>query len=157
MLRTYEDELRDQAKVLLLLNTIGEIVGRVNFQKIAYLLQRNQKLFSYDFKWWYHGPYSKDLISDIDTLVMSKLIEEDIKQENDREIYRYRLSPKGKEILDEILNDDPQLKSLLKPFKEGEQQIKKIGFGDLVKYVYELQECRDAKKRGMGTRVNIPG
>ena len=157
MLRTYENELRDQAKILLLLNTIGEVVGRVNFQKIVYLLQRNQKLFSYDFKWWYHGPYSKDLISDIDTLVMSDLVEEDIKEENDRETYRYRLSSKGREILDEILNDDPQLKSLLKSFKEGEKQIKKIGPSDLVKYVYELRECKDAKKRGMGTRVSIPG
>lgn len=157
MHRRYENELRDQAKVLLLLNTIGEVVGRVNFQKIVYLLQRNQKLFSYNFKWWYHGPYSKDLISDIDTLVMSKLVEEDITQENDREIYRYRLSSKGREIVDEILDDDPQLKSLLKPFEEGKQQIKKIGFSDLIKYVYELQECKDAKKKGMGTKVNIPG
>ena len=157
MLRTYENKLRDQAKVLLLLDMIGEVVGRVNFQKVVYLLQRNQKLFSYNFKWWFHGPYSKDLISDIDTLVMSELAEEDIKQENDREIYQYRLSSKGKEVLDEILNDDPQLKSLLKPFEEGKQQIKKIGFNDLIKYVYELQECKDAKKKGMGTRVNMPG
>ena len=88
---------------------------------------------------------------------MSKLVEEDVKQENDREIYQYRLSSKGKEVLDEILNDDPQLKSLLKPFEEGKQQIKKIGFDDLIKYVYELQECKDAKKKGMGTRVNILG
>ena len=157
MLRTYENELRDQAKILLLLNIIEEVVGRVNFQKIVYLLQRNQKLFNYDFKWWYHGPYSTDLISDIDTLVMSNLVEEDIKQENNKEIYRYRLSSKGKEILDEILGEDTQLRSLLKPFEEGEKQIKKIGFSDLVKYVYELQECKDAKKKGMGTRVSIPG
>ena len=157
MFRTYENALRDQAKILLLLNTIEEVVGRINLQKIVYLLQRNQKLFSYDFKWWYHGPYSKDLILDIDTLVMSNLVEEDIEQENDKEIYRYRLSSKGREILSEILHDDPQLRNLLKSFKEGKKQIKKIGFSDLVKYVYELQECKDAKKRGIGTKVSIPG
>ena len=157
MPRTYENELRDQAKILVLLSTIEEIAGRVNFQKIVYLLQRNQKLFGYDFNWWYHGPYSKDLISDIDTLVISNLVEEDIKQENDKEIYRYRLTSKGREILDEILDDDLRLRSLLKSFEEGKQLIKKIGFGDLVKYVYELQECKDAKKKGMGTKVSIPG
>jgi uncharacterized protein YwgA len=155
--RTYEDKLRDKAKILLLLNTIGEVIGRINFQKIVYLLQRNQKLFNYDFIWGYHGPYSKDLILNIDILVMSELMEEDIKQENDREIYRYRLTSKGREISDEILNDDPQLKRLLKPFEKGKKQIKKIGFDDLIRYVYELQECKDAKKKGMGTKVSVPG
>ncbi|MGD2250914.1 MAG: hypothetical protein PVF58_21145 [Candidatus Methanofastidiosia archaeon] len=135
MLRTYENKLRDKAKILLLLNTIGEVIGRINFQKIVYLLQRNQKLFNYNFKWGYHGPYSRNLILDIDTLVMSKLVEEDITQENDRDIYRYRLTSKGRKILNEILNDDPQLKRLLKPFEEGKKQIKKIGFDDLITYI----------------------
>ena len=156
MSRTYENELRDQAKILILLNIIEEIVGRVNFQKVVYLLQRNQKLFDYNFTWWYHGPYSKDLISDIDTLVMSGLVKENIKQKNDKVTYRYRLTDKGGAILNEILETDYQLNSLVRSFGEGKQQIEKIGFNNLVRHVYKLQECEEAKKRGIGTRVNIP-
>ena len=156
MPRTYENELRDQAKILSLLDAVEEIVGRVNFQKIVYLLQRNQKLFDYDFIWWYHGPYSKDLVSDIDTLVMSSLVEEDIKQEDDKEIYRYRLTSRGKEVLYEVLSDDQQLRNLLRLFLEGKQQIKNIGFNNLVNYVYELLECKLAKKKGIGTKIDIP-
>lgn len=103
---------------------------------------------------------AKDLAKlpkDIKTRIFSKIVEskidplrffERLKGRKDyklrigdyRVIYRYRLTFKGREILDEILNDDPQLKRLLK-----------------LTHVYELQECKYAKKKGMGTKVSVPG
>ncbi len=58
----------------------GEIVGRVRLQKLAYLAERIGCKFGFEFQYYHYGPFSEDLVNDINNAIVEKEITEEIKE-----------------------------------------------------------------------------
>ena len=58
----------------------GEIVGRVRLQKLAYLAERIGCKFGFEFQYYHYGPFSEDLVNDINNAIVEGKITEEIKE-----------------------------------------------------------------------------
>ena len=88
--------------LLIVLRTMGQIVGRTRLQKVIYLLrQRYQLPFSFRFKPYFYGPYSEELSDAVENLVALGMIEENRRYLDEGVIeYSYKLTKRGTDFLD---------------------------------------------------------
>ncbi len=137
-----------QMYLLLLLNAndASPIKHKLRLQKLMFLLQKEiieerglqPSLEKYNFDAYNYGPFSDDLIDDIEFLKDLNLIE--VSSENNTEVYR--ITEKGKKFLRNFLSKIPesQLK-LIKPFINELEKLKRkwnnVPLNKLLRYVYE--------------------
>lgn len=82
------------AKVLYLVSVNEKISGRKKFQKLVYILKHKGFDFKEDYSYYYYGPYSSTLQMEIDALVHSQLLLENVIDNN---TYEYSVTEKAKE------------------------------------------------------------
>ena len=94
---------------LLALYVVGEIRGKTKLQKLVFLLDKELNIIKdqgYNFVPYKYGPFSKELIEDVEMLILTGLVEtkEEVKEFNGEEvtIVSYRLSERGKNIARQI-------------------------------------------------------
>jgi len=81
-LRKYYEKipLKKDKWILLLLHGVGMVKGKTKLQKLIFIMQENLKEHLpdeeyYDFKPYYYGPFSKELLDDAEFLMFQGLIE----------------------------------------------------------------------------------
>lgn len=97
--------MNESLKSLLgLVSLNGEIRGRKKFQKLVYILKHMNYDFKEDYTYHYYGPYSSTLQMEIDSLVQSDLLKENV----DGKTYKYMITDKAEDITQEsiIKNED---------------------------------------------------
>ena len=109
------------------------ITGKLMFVKQAFLLAKDVipslgarfKFYPYSF-----GPYSKEFAKSVNDLIEKGYITLEV----DNDIYRFRLSTKGKEIAEDAFNKLPdKYKMILKRKRRGWDQL---GYTGIVRLVY---------------------
>ncbi|MEE9115356.1 MAG: hypothetical protein V3U09_00480 [Thermoplasmata archaeon] len=130
-----------QRWILLHLFKLGEIRGRTRFEKLLYL-QKDELRFTegnfYSFKWEHYGPFSKNLLDDLEDLVDKGLITEEImriaRKSDVANLYIYALTADGRELIPRILDELPSrtLEEL-----ESLRVFNEMPLVKLLSYVYE--------------------
>lgn len=130
-----------QRWILLHLFLFEGVKGRTRFEKLLYLQKEELRFVKgnfYSFRWLHYGPYSEELMHDLDELRDGNLISVEVKEvdvkSNVAHLFIYRLTSKGKELIPSILTELPvgTLEKLekLKPFQE-------MPLEKLMEYVYK--------------------
>lgn len=86
----FEEEYR----LLALIDQAGQIKGRKKLQKMIHLLKNSGAPFRFNYRYHHYGPYSTALQAEMDYLVESKLVTEEI----EHGAYTYTLSQEGKNL-----------------------------------------------------------
>ena len=91
-------------------NNCSPIMGRTRFQKMIFLLQATQVAsntrMDFNFIPYDYGPYSKALQLDVNRLIELSLFEEEPTMDaTGKCMYRYRITEKGKMLVDRLLTD----------------------------------------------------
>lgn len=135
-----------QRWILLYLFMFGEIKGRTRFEKLLYLQKKELRFVRgnfFSFKWLHYGPYSKELILDLDDLQEKNLISVEVREVNlasdIAHLYTYRLASKGKDLISSILKElPPETLEKLKNLK----RFNGMPLEKLLEYVYRKFEKR---------------
>ena len=97
---------------LLTLYVVGEIRGKTKLQKLVFLLDKELNIIrdhGYNFVRYRYGPFSKELIEDVEMLILIGLVktEEEVKEFNSEEvtIVVYKLTDRGKNIARKAYNE----------------------------------------------------
>ena len=99
--------IRRDVVPLLLLERMGEILGKTRFQKLMYLLQSKSDelksrdvLFRYDLH--YYGPFSADLEATLNEFAQHNLVAINVSVTSEgHPLYIYRLTGAGRRVLNE--------------------------------------------------------
>lgn len=124
-----------ESVLLLLLKYMGYINGRVMFQKLLFLLEKNYHIITgYDFVPFKYGPYCQAIQKDLHRLNDYGYIDHEELTKNDNEIlHRYQLTEIGEQQL--LENEIPHI------YDQVVQDIcydfKNYSVRQLVEYVYE--------------------
>jgi uncharacterized protein YwgA len=94
--------LQEHAKVLLLLQHAGEVLGRKKLQKIVYITQKLQFDLNQRFQFHFYGPYSEELTLEMEELCDLGFVEEMLEDKGNYAVYRYQMSEKGRHFLDHM-------------------------------------------------------
>jgi len=96
------EALEREALLLSMVGKCGEIKGRKKFQKMLYVAKAMGYPVREDFEWANYGVFSSQLQTEIDSLVNDeKILEVDISGA-ERPEYRYTLTRKGAETVEEL-------------------------------------------------------
>jgi len=91
--------------ITLILQKAGEINGRTKLQKLTYLSNLLWNGFD-DFGFHYYGPFSQDLMVEVERLEDNKFLEEEPRRTgNDRTMYKYRLTSQGEKRAHEVIRN----------------------------------------------------
>ncbi|WP_232697949.1 YwgA family protein [Brevibacillus daliensis] len=90
---------KGHAKILRLVEVLGEVKGRKKLQKIVYICKKMQVDFEERFQFHMYGPYSEELTLRVDELCSYGLMEEERESKGVIETYRYSLNDVGKDFL----------------------------------------------------------
>lgn len=91
--------LREHAKVMLLIQEAGEVVGRKKLQKMVYISKKFKFGFQEKFRFHFYGPYSEELTLQVEELIHLGFVDEKREKKGGYTQYTYTLSDKGKEYL----------------------------------------------------------
>ncbi|MHA1866281.1 MAG: hypothetical protein ACTSWZ_07230, partial [Candidatus Heimdallarchaeaceae archaeon] len=123
------------ATLLLILKHMGYVNGRVQFQKLIFLLEKNYHINTgYDFIPFKFGPYCQTIQEDIQHLVdYGYLEQEEIEKSSGEKLHRYQITEYGEQFL--LENDfgeiyDQVIQDLCYDFKN-------YSVRQLIEYVYE--------------------
>ncbi len=72
--------LTDSDIVIYVLKKLNKVRGKKALQKIIYFIKEYAVPLSYKFRWWYFGPFSKDLYDDIDFLIARDILHYDFEK-----------------------------------------------------------------------------
>lgn len=135
------------------------IKGRTRLEKLVFLCKLNGLDVGYTFKFWSHGPYSKDIIEDLNELVAQGLVEENYVESSDwwydpteaRCRYDYKITEKGKDAIKELENilvqDDKKIiQNIVKKYND-------LDIDTLLRKVYQTNVTKIAKRSGFGSTV----
>lgn len=127
--------MKREAIILLLLKHMGFINGRVQLQKLLFLLEKNYKIpTGYYFIPYRFGPYSEAIQQDLDRLVEYGYVEHGIvKKSNNETLHRYCLTEFGEQFLLD-LDVDPFFEEVIQDLC---QDFHKYNMLQLIEYVYE--------------------
>jgi len=92
--------LKEHAKLLVLLNESGEIIGRKKLQKIVYISKKLKYDFQERFNFHFYGPYSEELSLQIEELTNLGFISEVKENKGGYNQYKYEINEQGKEYLE---------------------------------------------------------
>ncbi len=105
--------LNEHAKLLLLIQQAGEIVGRKKLQKIVYIAKKLEFPFYEKYQFHIYGPYSEELSLRMEEMRDLGFISEVKEKKGGYHQFRYALSEKGEEFLTISSFDFPETKKVL--------------------------------------------
>jgi uncharacterized protein YwgA len=91
--------LEHHAKLMTLLKTAGEIIGRKKLQKIVYIAKKLQFPFQEKYEFHFYGPYSEELTLRVEELCNLGFLNETKETKGGYYQYRYRLTEDGERFL----------------------------------------------------------
>jgi uncharacterized protein YwgA len=91
--------LKEHAKLLVLFQEAGEVIGRKKLQKIVYISKKFRFDFQEKFNFHFYGPYSEELSLQIEELTNLGFIKESKENKGGYSQYKYELSKQGREYL----------------------------------------------------------
>ncbi len=142
--RSFENALEDKILLLYIFNTLKSIPSTRYIQKLVFLIyynglaEKEPMVFHYRFFNWNEGPYSKDLIEDIYSLLEMNLIT--IDEEN----LNYKITEEGRQRLNESLDFVPSEK--IKLIEEYLTAFGKLSEEELVPKVVNIDIVKHAHK-----------
>ncbi|GGE28835.1 hypothetical protein GCM10011391_04260 [Pullulanibacillus camelliae] len=110
--------LEDHAKVMTLLQSAGEIIGRKKLQKIIYILQKLNYPFQEKFQFHFYGPYSEELTLKIEELCNLSFVNEVREDKGGYHQYRYQLTHEGEDFLKNYDIHMPELDTYIQSLNE---------------------------------------
>jgi uncharacterized protein YwgA len=119
----------------------GEISGRTRLQKLAFLLveeELDDDFSGYDFVKYDYGPFSKELLSDVESLDDDGVVgENETRTRSGNRRYDYGLQPDISEQIEELAESDEDVREVLEAAQEvvdehGDKRIR-----ELLEDVYE--------------------
>lgn len=123
-----------------------EIKGRLKLMKIAFLLEEEgdiRKYFEdfYQFEPLNYGPFSRELMKDLEMLIQEGLIREKSSEVNTvigSKMIRsnYELTEKGIEYAEKIKKEDPESVEIIIKISEIKKRYNRIDTERLLTYVY---------------------
>lgn len=99
--------LENHAKVMAMLKSAGEIIGRKKLQKMIFIAKKMQFPFYERFRFHMYGPYSEELTLRMEELCNLGLVEEKNEKKGGYYQYSYRLTQEGETFLDNYEWDMP--------------------------------------------------
>jgi uncharacterized protein YwgA len=91
--------LKEHAKLLVLFQEAGEVIGRKKLQKIVYISKKFRFDFQEKFNFHFYGPYSEELSLQVEELTNLGFIQESKENKGGYSQYKYELSTQGREYL----------------------------------------------------------
>lgn len=91
--------LENHAKLMAVLQSSGEIVGRKKLQKMIFIAKKLNFPFYEKYDFHFYGPYSEEVTLKIEELVNLGLVVETQEKVGGYVQYRYSLSDKGEQFL----------------------------------------------------------
>ena len=91
--------LRRHAKIIRLIETVGEVSGRKKLQKMVYIAKHLDMDFDERFEFHMYGPYSEELTLRVDELCNMGLLDEQVETKGAIHMYRYTLNDTGRDFL----------------------------------------------------------
>lgn len=118
------------------------IIGRTRLEKLVFLIsqkvltQPGRRITSkkYTFRADRFGPFSEEVYDDFNTLLMFSLVEYD---ENEN---TYKITNKGKELVNKIINSNKIPISLMLDVENIKKRWNKASLNEILKYVYKNYE-----------------
>lgn len=120
-------------------------MGRTRFQKMIFLLQATQAdtntRTDFNFVPYDYGPYSKALQLDVNHLIERDLLEEEPRMDpSGKCMYRYRITEKGKMLVDRLLTEpayrEYQFETVLRRLEEIKSDINDKDLDVLLREIY---------------------
>jgi uncharacterized protein len=110
--------LKDHAKIVHVLATAGEIIGRKKLQKMIFIAKKLNFPFYERYNFHFYGPYSEELTLRIEELCNLGFLNEVKEKKGGYSQYRYTLTPAGEEFLSHYELDFPSLQECMKDMNE---------------------------------------
>lgn len=102
------------ANLMRVIGELGQVAGRKKLQKIVFISQKAGLSLDEDFDYYLYGPYSESLSNKLGELCTLGLLTEDKKYlYSGYQQYSYKLSSKGKELMDTMPSLSEREKQLL--------------------------------------------
>ena len=105
--------LKDHAKLLMLFDRAGEIIGRKKLQKIVFIAKKLNLPFSERYKFHMFGPYSEELTLRVEELCNLGFLQEQKEVKSNYEQYRYTLTEEGQAFIQMYTLEIPYLEKLV--------------------------------------------
>lgn len=90
---------RGHAKIMRLVEVVGEVTGRKKLHKMVYIAKKLQVDFEEHFGFQMYGPYSEELTVRVDELCNLGLLDECKETKGAVDTYRYTLNDAGRDFL----------------------------------------------------------
>ncbi|MHC1609464.1 MAG: hypothetical protein ACXQS3_04520 [Candidatus Methanofastidiosia archaeon] len=132
--------INTEKKELLILKFLNyaPITGRKRFQKLMYLAKNKYSVnVPFIFTKHFYGPYSREMQEVIDSLELFGYIKERNIHYDQKVVYNYEITEKGKKILELMADnsDDAKINSFL-------EEYKRFSTNSIVEEAYELAGIR---------------
>lgn len=161
--RSEHDTLADEITVLILLKALGDLgmtTRRVKLQKLTYFANvlaslSGQRLTHHEFFVYKHGPFSKQLYSDIEVLVTHSLVKatQMDEVEEDEKSFEYETTPEGISRVDKALRD-PEFKAKYRVILETVQAVGELTTSQIRKLSYGELNFKQAREKGLTTVID---
>lgn len=109
--------LENHAKLMKVIASSDGIVGRKKLQKIVFIMKKLGYRFEEKFTFHFYGPYSEELSLRVEELTNLGFISETKEQKSNYYQYRYEITERGKQFLEQAPTDltiDDELTAMLK-------------------------------------------
>ncbi|PGT89601.1 MULTISPECIES: YwgA family protein [Bacillaceae] len=105
--------MKEHAKLMKVISSAGEIIGRKKLQKMIYIAKKIDLPFYEKYNFHFYGPYSEELTLRIEELCNLGFLEEVHEKKGGYFQYRYSLTDTGSEFLGHYDLDMPPLKECM--------------------------------------------
>jgi len=110
--------MKEHAKLMKVISSAGEIIGRKKLQKMIYIAKKVNLPFYEKYNFHFYGPYSEELTLRIEELCNLGFINEVHEKKGGYFQYRYSLTDAGQEFLGHYELDLPPLKDFMLDLNE---------------------------------------
>ncbi|MDQ0232202.1 uncharacterized protein YwgA [Metabacillus malikii] len=110
--------MKEHAKLIKVISSAGEIIGRKKLQKMIYIAKKVNLPFYEKYNFHFYGPYSEELTLRIEELCNLGFINEIHEKKGGYFQYRYSLTESGQQFLGHYDVDMPQLKACMLDLNE---------------------------------------
>lgn len=130
-----ERKIKLDERIILLVHYLNKVYGRTFMQKFFFLEKMDlTKEAIPRYTKYHYGPFSMDVVNEINILVISKLLKENMKNFKGHEGHYYELTEQGELKAEEIIKKSPQ--DELKEFEKFCLKYKGYKPSELLKLVY---------------------
>ena len=110
--------MKEHAKLMKVISSAGEIIGRKKLQKMIYIAKKVNLPFYEKYNFHFYGPYSEELTLRIEELCNLGFINEVHEKKGGYFQYRYSLTEAGQEFLGHYELDLPPLEDFMLDLNE---------------------------------------